>query len=192
MVQLDSSDFPRNYLRRVRSWMRSILIRQSQRYPDWAVSDLYKLIYQAAMGNEHAVNDEKQVRVLLRQEIANLAIGPPEPLIDPISADHRIIRVHLRPFADIGLDPEVLISACIMTALHFPASLNSLSEYARLALQLIQEGMLSFNPEQFSAYIAEQRARGFPAVHHSPLYTEKYRPAYRIVARETLPKELVK
>ena len=192
MVQLDSSDFPRSYMRRVRTWMRSILLNHAQRYPHWAVEDLYKLIHQAATGNEHAVTAENRVRDLLSQEIANLTAGPPEPLVDPISADHRIVRIHLRPFVDRGLDQEVLALAFIMTAKHLPGSLNSLSEYARIALQLAQEGVLPFAPEHFSGYIAEQRAKGFPPVHHSPLYTEKYRPAYRIVARETLPKEFLK
>ncbi len=138
------------------------------------------------------VTDENRVRDLLRQEIANLTAGPAEPLVDPISADHRIVRVHLRPFADLGLDQEVLAIAFIMTAKHLPGSLNSLSEYARIALQLAQEGVLPFAPEQFSGYIADQRAKDFPPVHHSPLYKEKYNPAYRIVARETLPKEFLK
>jgi hypothetical protein len=192
MVQLGSSDFPRSYMRRVRTWMRSILINHGQRYPYWAIEDLYKLIYQAAMGNEHAVTEENRVQDLLSQEIAGLIDGPVEPLIDPISADHRIVRVHLRPFIDLGLNQGVLVNAFIMTARHFPGSLNSLSEYARIALQLTQEGVLPFAAEQFSGYIADQRAKSYPPVHHSPLYTEKYRPAYRIVARETLPKELVK
>jgi hypothetical protein len=192
MVQLGSSDFPRSYMRRVRTWMRAILLNHAQRYPYLAVADLYKLIYQAAMGNEHAVTDENRVRDLLRQEIVDLTAGPPEALVDPISADHRIVRIHLRPYVDLGLDQEVLVNAFIMTARHFPGSLNSLSEYARIALQLAQEGVLPFAPEQFSGYIADQRTNGFPPVHHSQLYTEKYRPAYRIVARETLPKELVK
>ncbi len=189
MVQLDSEDFSRSYMRRMRTWMRAILINHAQRYPLWAVEDLYKLIHQAARGSEHAMTEKNQIRVQLRQEITNLTPGPSEPLIDPISADHRIVRIHLRPFVNLGLDQEVIFNALVLTAKHFPGSLNSLSEYARIALQLCQKGVLAFAPEQFSKYIADRRTASFPPVHHSPMYKEKYCPAYRVVARETLPKE---
>jgi len=190
MVQLDSSDFPRSYMRRIRTWMKSILLEHDRRYPLWTIADLYKLIHQAAMAGEHALTDEKQIRIQLRQEIAELPPGPDEPLVDPVSADHRIARIHLRTFSGLGLDQEILVNAFILTVKHFPASLNSLSEYARIALQLCQEGALNFNPEQFSGYIALQRTAGFPPVHHSEPYRKNYLPAYRVVARETLPKDM--
>jgi hypothetical protein len=166
-------------------------MNHDRRYPDWNMDDLYKLIHQAALGNEHSVLAEDQIRDWLKQETADLTSGPPEPLIDPISADHRVVRIHLRPFVERSLDQDVLIKAMISTAKRFDPSHNMLNAYTRIAMQLIQEQKLPFTPEQFSRYIAKQRSAGFPPVRHSLLYSEKYHPAYRVVARETLPKSIM-
>jgi hypothetical protein len=52
--------------------MKEILSTHASRYPEWVLADLYKLIYQAAMGPEHALTDETQARELLFDEIARL------------------------------------------------------------------------------------------------------------------------
>lgn len=171
--------------------MRSILEHHARRYPHWAIADLYKLIHQAATGSEHAVSDEAQARSWLKRELAQLGPGQDEPLLDPISPDGRIVRLHLRPFARRRLDPEALLQAFILTASAFPPSADRLLDYAAVAGQLAQEGLLPFSAEQISRYFSDWQADGFPAVHHSWRYTQDYQPAYRVVARELLPSEIV-
>ena len=177
---------PAEFVRHV----HSILISHDHRYPEWEIPDLYKLIHQAALGSEHAVTDEAGVRKWLFEELAHLSQGPDEPLLDPISADGRMIRVHLRPFASLSLDPEQLLQAFVRTAgfVHSPREI--LREYCSVAVDLAREGRLVHNTVQLREYFDRMHAAQFPAVHHSDRYEDVYRPAYRVVAREFLPGDI--
>jgi hypothetical protein len=171
--------------------MRTILIDHMRRYPDWAVDDLYKLIHQAAMGPEHALTDESAVRDWLTQELTHLVPGPDESLIDPVSPNGRIVRVHLRPFAKLRLQEEALLQAFIQTAKEVHPSTDRLAEYATVATELAEEGILPFTSGQITPYLAKLRESGFPAVHHSATYEHLYRPAYRVVTLELIPNEII-
>jgi hypothetical protein len=170
--------------------MRDILIDHARRYPRWALEDLYKLAHQAAMGSEHAVIDEAHARAWLVREFADLGSGPDEPLLDPISADGSIVRVHLRPFASLGLDSEVLLAAFLSTGKEFRGSTERIEESFSEAARLTRDGLLAFNAADVRSLIARMKAVGFPAVHHSAVFEAAYHPAYRVVARAFLPWEL--
>lgn len=170
--------------------MRSVLIDHARRYPLWAVDDLYKLIHQAAMGAEHALSDLAEVGEWLMRELAHLDPGPSESLIDPISPDGQVVRVHLRPFAALQLEQGSLLRAFIRTA-EIPPSTDRLDDFAKVAIQLASEGYLPFAADQVRRYLAEQRDSGFPAVHHSREYQRSYKPAYRVMARLYLPEEIL-
>ena len=171
--------------------MRTILIEHSQRYPYWAINDLYKLIHHSTMGSEHALGDEERLRDWLRTELNSLVPGPDEPLLDPISPDGKIVRIHLRPFSELNLDEEKLLQAFIHTAQIITPSTNQLFEYADLAKRLAEDGYLSFDADEIYGYFQELHRSGFPAVHHSHIFKDNYLPAYRVVARDLLPKEIL-
>jgi hypothetical protein len=171
--------------------MRTILIDHACRYPHWEVNDLYKLIHQAAMGSEHIISNESIVRDRLMQEFAHLGPGRDEVLVDPISPDGRIVRIHLRPFALLQFQMEPLLQAFIRTAREVSPSTERLAEYAAVAIQLDKEGMLPFSGGLVTKYFVKMRANGFPAVHHSVKYEQLYQPAYRVVSRDLLPEEIV-
>lgn len=166
--------------------MRSLLLDHARRYPEWEVADLYKLLHQAAMGAEHALTDEEGARRWLARELADLGPGPEEPLVDPLSPDGRIVRVHLRPFAQRQLPAEPLLRAFLQTAREVTPSPETL----KLSLEQVGEFGLPFNKSALTAFFAEQETYGFQAVHHSAHFRQCYRPAYRVVARDFLPKEL--
>jgi hypothetical protein len=171
--------------------MRAILNEHARRYPQWEVDDLYKLILQAAMCSEHDMGDETSLRDRLLQELAQLGPGPGEPLVDPISPDGRIVRVHLRPFTILQSPLEPLLQAYIRTSREVSPSPERLEEYAAVAILLAGEGMLPFSRGLVANFMADMRARNFPAVHHSVRYRQLYQPAYRVVLRDLLPKEVI-
>lgn len=146
------------------------------------------------MGAEHALSNEAGVRDWLTRELAELQpnTGPEEPLIDPISSDDagQLVRVHLRPFAGLALDPELLLQAFFRTATQVTPASERLVEFAKTAVQLAQEGLLPFSTEALTAFFAEREAQNFPAFHHSVVFRQHYQPAYRVVARALLPEEL--
>lgn len=171
--------------------MRDILIDHARRYPRWAPEDLYKLVHQGAMGSEHAVIDEARAREWLSRELKDLESGPEEPLLDSISADGSIVRVHLRPFARLALDPELLLAVFVRTAREFRGSAERIEEILSEAARLARDGLLAFGVADVRSLVARMRTVGFPAVRHSAVYRAEYYPAYRVVARAFLPWEIL-
>ncbi len=163
-----------------------ILARHAGRYPGLQVQDLYKLLHQAACGSEHAAADGPAARAWLEQEVAGLGEGPEEPIVEPISADGQVVRVHLRPYVAAGGDLDLLAAAFARTSREHRGCAVRLRRYWRYAERMAQEGALGLPAEELQCFFQEMEARGFPAVHHSPEYTRAYRPAYRVVRQEYL------
>jgi len=171
--------------------MRDILIDHARRHPCWALEDLYKLVHQGAMGSEHAVIDEARAREWLARELKDLKSGPEEPLLDPISSDGLIVRVHLRPLVRLSLDPGLLLAAFVRTAREFRGSTERIEESFAEAAGLARDELLAFDEADVNGFFARMKVAGFPAVHHSAAFEAAYRPAYRVVARSFLPQDLL-
>ncbi|HVT72982.1 MAG TPA: hypothetical protein VHD61_07580 [Lacunisphaera sp.] len=163
-----------------------ILKEQVRRYPGLQVQDCYKLVFQACLGSEHAALDEATARQWLEREVAGLGPGPAEPLIDPISPDGRIVRIHLRPFVEQHGDVRKLAAAFVQTARTFHGSKQELAAAWAGVVRLAAEGGLPFGAGEAERFGSAIAADGYPAVHHSKAFNERHRPAYRVVAREFL------
>lgn len=159
--------------------LETILRAQLARYPVMQIQDLYKLIHQAAMGSEHAISSAEAAREWLKRELAEMGPGPQEPMIDPISADGQIVRMHLRPFVEGGGDPETLLHAFLRTASEYRGDVQVLEEYWQAAKDIQQ-----FPAAALDEFMEAMRAKKYPAVHHSAEYERLYRPAYRVVWRK--------
>jgi hypothetical protein len=123
----------------------------------------------------------------LEREVAGLGPGPSEPLVDPISPDGRIVRIHLRPFVEQHGDLDRLAAAFVQTATTFRGSKDSLAPAWAQVVRLAAKGEVPFSAGDAERFGAAMAAEGYPAVHHSKEFNERYRPAYRVVAREFLP-----
>ena len=170
--------------------LEQILELELARHPQMQVQDLYKLLHQAAMGSEHAISSREAARQWLNREIETLRSSEPdsldEPLIEPISPDGRLVRVHLRTFLRTDGDPEVLLDAFVLTAERFQGASHVLDRYCRQAVNLAREGGLPFAPAELEALFEDLKQQGYPAVRHSRTYADAYRPAYRVVLRELM------
>jgi len=165
---------------------QQILARQMARYPRLAIQDLYKLIYQAALGAEHAVPDVAAAQDWLERELRQLGAGPPEPIVDVISPDGCLVRVHLRPYVAAGGDPGALLTAFVRTAKEHGGTGEQLRRYWSYAVRLAAMGGLPFNQTDLRSFWADVAAQGFPVVHHSAAYRAAYKPAYRVIRQEFL------
>jgi hypothetical protein len=162
--------------------IEKVLKDHLSRYPALQIQDLYKLVHQAALGSGHAVLDRGSVERWLARELAEMREGMAEPLVDPISHDGEMIRVHLRPYLEAGRDPLLLLDAFIRTANKYHGDVQLLTQYWQDAVTV--SGFPTSNMDEF---FRDLKAKGFPAVHHSAEYEKLYRPAYRVISLALCP-----
>jgi hypothetical protein len=167
-----------------------ILMDHSHRYPRWTIEDLYKLVYQAAKGSEHAVQDVEGAREWLKNEMDGLTPGIAEPMIDMISPDNQIARIHLRPFLASGHDSHILLEAFMQTARGFKGSTDTLILYGQYIGQLAANEEFSFTSNEIVKFFRSMEEHSYPAIHHSSAFNAEYSPAYRVIAIKYLPKEI--
>jgi len=131
--------------------LEQVLELHMVRYPKMQPEDLYKLLHQAAMGSEHAIASREAARQWLLREIEKLHRYAPDPLdeamIEPISPDGRLVRVHLRPYLRMAGDLELLLDAFLLTAESFAGESRTLDLYCEQAVNLAREGTLPFPPK---------------------------------------------
>jgi hypothetical protein len=131
------------------------------------------------MGSEHAISSPDRARQWLQREIAEMGSGPDESMIDPISVDGQIVRVHLRPFIGQGGDPETLLNAFIQTANEYRGEIQVLKDHWKTATEI-----QCFPCTEMDEFLETMQTQYYPAVHHSHEYERLYRPAYRVVWRK--------
>lgn len=165
---------------------RDIIRGQLERFPLAQSLDLYKLVYQAAMGSAHATGDIQAIRSRLRAEMSIAGSSNGEPLVDIICPFGRIARVNLRPFGRGGFDLLHLAEAFTATADEFPGSGDSLEQYCRWLVQIKDEGLLPSSMTDIDDVLEQFRSTGFESTHHSEVYRINYAPSYRVVATELI------
>lgn len=167
--------------------LSKVVQEQLRRYPAMQIEDLYKLVFQAALGNEHLLTDSAMVHNYLIRELESIQASSAEPLLEEISPDGQVVRLNLRPFkAQLG-DHHVLFQAMLQTARNFQKSPERLEQYWRDLEQMAKSGIIAFEATAMQSFFHEMREKGFPAVHHSTDYDEKYAPAYRVILKKYSP-----
>jgi hypothetical protein len=169
------------------SAFRDIMKAQLERYPAMQVQDWYKLVFQAALGNEHLMTDSARIHDYLIREFESIPASSDEPLLEEISPDGEVVRLNLRPFKARQGDHRALFQAMMQTARTFHKSQERLERFLRYLEQMAASGAIPFEAKAMQSFLHEMRDKGYPAVHHSAIYEEKYAPAYRVILRKFAP-----
>ncbi|MDZ4700119.1 MAG: hypothetical protein SH809_10475 [Rhodothermales bacterium] len=165
----------------------SVIADQSQRYPQMQVRDWYKLLHQAAMGSAHLGADSSAIyNYLLHEWNALDRVRPSEAMVEFISPDSQMVRLNLRPYKAAGGTPAEVYRMMTVSWASFRPSTAHLEEYMGQLAFMAKRGDVWLNADALAALLEEQRARDYPAAHHSETYERVYRPAYRVVLRSTL------
>lgn len=170
------------------SGFRRVVTLHLERYAAMEIQDLYKLVYQASMGSEHAVPDREAARQWLEREASTLTPRiEGEPATDPLPPEGELVRVHLRPFIDRGGDLDELLDAFVQTANDYPASTARLETYWDALEAMADSEELPFTRPQLAEYFAALREQGLPPVRHSTVFRDLYKPAYRVILLDGVP-----
>lgn len=164
-------------------WSVKQLVEYHQQLrPDLQVQDVYKMLYQANFGVGHILTDSTGVRAYLMEELASMdTTDRSEPLLERISTSGEIVRVNLRPFKAMNLNPQALLQLMERSAAETRPDTLAFNREWNEFCALVRYGFLKFSLNEVEEWDARVSARVLQPVHHSQQYTRAYKPAYRVV-----------
>lgn len=160
---------------------RELLIQHAKTFPQLQIQDVFKFLHQSAFGCEHFVASLEKATVFIEREYES---GAQQAQIEPL--DGAYCRVPLCIMRQ-GLHAETFAKLFVASAKREEDGQSALMEKLKVARELVGEGVLPFAEKAFDEAAARWAANGYPAIHHSDVFREAYRPAYRVIAKEYVP-----
>ena len=157
---------------------RKHLVKHYTSYPNLQAEDVFKYIFQSAFGCEHLVSSYDVALAYMQREYAMLS-RKEEPRIDPLDGEYsRVYLSHLNN----GLTPETFATLFCLSAKVEEDGKDALMQKVQVANELVENGILPLDRDEFEQKLAAWKKLGYPAVHHSNVFRETYHPAYRVLA----------
>ncbi len=149
--------------------LQRVLTQHAARYPAMEAQDYGKLLFQSAFGPEHLLTDPDQAASWILREKQEAVPGK-----SPEDIGNGLCRMYLDP-AWSAAAADILARLMVRTAAEVRGTREDLEAGIPLLLALDVPGM--------PAWVAQWRAAGCPAVHHSEAYRQAYHPHYRLLRR---------
>lgn len=160
---------------------KEAILSHVREYPKLEIQDIFKFIFQSALGCEHMVSDRDRALGYIRYEYENMT--PTAPRIDALDGNYS--RVHLSCIGD-NLSAEELADIFVLSARAEPDRESGIEDRLSVARGLILSGELVFSLGEFDRAADEWRRLGYPAIRHSDTFRAFYRPAYRVIHNDYL------
>ena len=157
---------------------RELLINHYQTYPKLKPQDIFKFIFQSSFGCEHLVSSESRALEYIEKEyktLPNMSL----PRIEKLDGEYS--RVCLSCLND-GLKPHTLARLFCLSSKNESDGKVMLEQKLEVARELVREGRLPFDVEDFEKELDLWRSSGCKAIHHSSAFRSEYQPAYRVLA----------
>jgi hypothetical protein len=166
-----------------RNKLHDLLHQHQAWYPRMQVRDVYKLIYQGAMGPEHIIATQQEFAQRLEAEFNPLPTAPHERLLEAVRVDHSLLRLNLRPYKVHDQSINRLVPLLLKTSGQFHGSIEELVKNWGIFVWLCgkDEGR-PFERHEIQRFSHWLEVEGYPPVHHSHVYRREYQPAYRLIA----------
>jgi len=156
----------------------NLFLSQLEKYPLLTCQDCVKALYQSVFGCGHFVGEAG--RKYLEDELKTTVPGKDSELIEPIGDDY--CRIHISKIAEYGLEPETLFQLFRLSSMEPAGSMEVFQAGLARLEEMIAADLLPFDKTESAAFIADYRAAGCPATHHSEKFRAAYSPAYRVVS----------
>lgn len=154
-------------------------------YPEAQAADYVKLLYQSELGPGHLIKDPESSMDRLMQEIIELGheLYWTKPFFEFLPGDY--CRMNLSAVRD--LTPDLINRIFTASSDGIPQGAEErFSEKLDIFLHTVRESesIFPFTIKQAEEHVADYRAKGCPAVSHSPEFRRAYKPAYRVIKAE--------
>jgi len=169
-------------------WSVARLVReQALHKKNLRPQDVYKLLYQSALGIEHLMRDTAAARAYLEEELAEADTSiTGEELMERISTDGRMVRINLRPYKRLNLPPALLVQCMILSSsIKRPDTAAFVKEWDDF-VTAVRGGLLPWSEEEVREWDQRVQRRDFTPVHHSAAYAKANTPAYRVVLKSVI------
>ncbi|MBR5121807.1 MAG: hypothetical protein IKU89_04610 [Oscillospiraceae bacterium] len=158
-----------------------ILLRHAEKYSKMQPSDAIKLVYQNEFGSGHYIPNPEKAFQWLCKEYEICEKFPDAPAIE--SVGNGIQRVYISS-VDISSYPlGQIFEDFLSCSREHKGTLESFLKKLEELKCLVAKGVFAFSEKEFLEYLEEYKKAGYPAVSHSEIYREAYKPAYRIIKR---------
>lgn len=152
-------------------------------YPLSTVNDICKALFQSSFGCEHFIEDRNACTERIISEHASSSFSD-TPMIEELDGSY--VRLSLS-IIDEGMSPSTLASLFSCSARKEPHGIVALEEKLNIFMTMIEEGKTPLNREESFAYIRSWKQQHYPAISHSDVYKQAYRPSYRLVHKDYVP-----
>ena len=160
-----------------------LLIQHYKTYPKLQIQDIFKFLYQSTFGCEHFITSAEAVTTYIQKEYD--AVCPTgTPLVEEL--DGAYYRVPLS-YLKHGMRAETLGMLFFLSAKKEAGGKSDLIEKLNIVKELVRKNMLPFSITEWDQAVTGWEANGYPAVHHSDVFRNAYKPAYRVIAKEYVP-----
>ncbi|MBN2543018.1 hypothetical protein JXI42_09160, partial [bacterium] len=148
----------------------NLLKLHKQRYPLMEACDVYKMLYQAAMGGKHII-DHPKAKDFFVDEYERIVESNIE-LFENISPEQDIFRINLAAVKLNDLDPEEVWMAIFNSAMDFEMSLDNLICWWSLFTGFVEKELICFPLEKVREFGSRMKKDQYPLFHHSESYRE--------------------
>lgn len=157
---------------------RQRLTEHYNTYPKLQIQDVFKFLHQSALGCEHIVSSLEKATENIKEEYGK-GIAKNKLFVEKLDGEY--IRVHLSCM-DYGVSAENLGEMLFLSAKEEIDGQSKLKQKLNIAEKMIAENLLPFNADEFRSAVKKWENEGFPAIHHSEIFREAYKPAYRVIS----------
>lgn len=162
-------------------------VEQLKMHPSMQYQDVIKLCYQAAFGAEHLLSDTQRAKAYLFLEFEQIS-ATDEPLFEMIS--DVVCRVNLGAWKKDGRSLELLFEVFAKSCAVEKNANLLFDSYLNDAECIMRDNIRSFEVDKWRVFLNKYKENGNLPIHHSEIYRNCERPAYRIVKISELEKVL--
>ncbi len=152
-------------------------------YPLMELRDFYKLLYQGVMGSEHLLTSAENYTQNLQAEFRLIQPEAGQRLLEPVRRDEALFRLNLAPVKARHLDLDRLTPSFLETAQIVRGTKSELRAVWTAFVELCIHGHIcNFDANVILRFSKRLEGADYPATHHSEVYRQAYKPAYRLIA----------
>ena len=159
--------------------LKNVLEAHCLKYPLMQAEDYVKLLYQNEFAGGHMIPNKAAALQFLKSEYEQMKNTPSQQRYESIG--NAIVRADIRCFSYDEL--SLLLDCFCKTANEHMGTMQSFLEKLDFLYDFLCEREI-FDKAMLSRVLTTYKKAGCPSLHHSDVYRNVYKPAYRVISED--------